>query len=123
MKMQQSINNLEDRAAPIEMKPDDFRAAGHHLIDAIADFLTSLPERPVGPGESPNEVRRVLGDSSIPEQGTSPHQLLDEAANLMFEHSLFNGHPRFWGYITSSAAPISALADLLASAVNPNVGA
>jgi aromatic-L-amino-acid decarboxylase len=123
MKMQQSINNLEDRAAPIEMKPDDFRTAGHHLIDAIADFLTSLPERPVGPGESPNEVRRVLGDSSIPEQGTSPHQLLDEAANLMFEHSLFNGHPRFWGYITSSAAPISALADLLASAVNPNVGA
>ncbi|MGB6688950.1 MAG: pyridoxal-dependent decarboxylase [Terracidiphilus sp.] len=38
-------------------------------------------------------------------------------------HSLFNGHPRFWGYITSSAAPIGALADLLAAAVNPNVGA
>ncbi|MGV7223301.1 MAG: pyridoxal phosphate-dependent decarboxylase family protein [Nitrospinales bacterium] len=41
----------------------------------------------------------------------------------MFEHSLFNGHPRFWGYITSSAAPIGALADLLTAAVNPNVGA
>jgi aromatic-L-amino-acid decarboxylase len=27
------------------------------------------------------------------------------------------------GYITSSAAPIGALADLLAAAVNPNVGA
>jgi glutamate/tyrosine decarboxylase-like PLP-dependent enzyme len=42
---------------------------------------------------------------------------------LLFDHSLFNGHPRFWGYITSSAAPIGALADLLASAVNANVGA
>jgi glutamate/tyrosine decarboxylase-like PLP-dependent enzyme len=123
MKMQQAVNKLKNRAAPIEMNPDDFRAAGHQLIDAIADFLTSLPERPVGPGETPAEVRRLLGDGSLPEQGTSPHQLLDEAANLLFEHSLFNGHPRFWGYITSSAAPIGALADLLASAVNPNVGA
>jgi len=41
---------------------------------------------------------------------------------LLTGHSLFNGHPRFLGYITSSAAPIGALADLLAAALNPNVG-
>jgi glutamate/tyrosine decarboxylase-like PLP-dependent enzyme len=34
-----------------------------------------------------------------------------------------NGHPRFFGYITSSPAPIGMLADLLAAAVNANVGA
>jgi glutamate/tyrosine decarboxylase-like PLP-dependent enzyme len=33
-----------------------------------------------------------------------------------------NGHPKFFGFITSSAAPIGALADLLAASVNPNVG-
>jgi aromatic-L-amino-acid/L-tryptophan decarboxylase len=49
--------------------------------------------------------------------------LLNHAADLLMEHSLFNGHPRFWGYVTSSAAPIGALGDLLAAAVNPNVGA
>ncbi|HEV7127758.1 MAG TPA: pyridoxal-dependent decarboxylase, partial [Ktedonobacterales bacterium] len=48
--------------------------------------------------------------------------MLDSAADLLLAHSLFNGHPRFWGYITSSAAPIGALGDLLAAAVNPNVG-
>ena len=48
-----------------------------------------------------------------------PGALLDEAARLLFEHSLFNGHPRFFGYITSSPAPIGALGDLLAAAVNP----
>jgi hypothetical protein len=42
---------------------------------------------------------------------------------LLFEHSVFNGHPRFYAYITSSAAPIGMLADLLAAAVNANVGA
>jgi aromatic-L-amino-acid decarboxylase len=49
--------------------------------------------------------------------------LLKETAEFMFEHSTFNGHPRFWGYITASAAPIGALADLLAATINPNVGA
>ena len=48
---------------------------------------------------------------------------MEEAATLLFDHSLLNGHPRFWGYITSSAAPIGALGDLLAAVVNPNVGA
>ena len=42
---------------------------------------------------------------------------------MLFNHSLLNGHPKFFGYITSSPAPIGALADLLAAAVNPNVGA
>jgi glutamate/tyrosine decarboxylase-like PLP-dependent enzyme len=40
---------------------------------------------------------------------------------LLFDHSLFNGHPRFFGYITAPPAPIGILADFLAAAVNPNV--
>src|SRR5262249_28125742 len=55
--------------------------------------------------------------------GSSPSELFEESASLLFDHSLLNGHPRFWGYITSSAAPIGILADMLAAAVNPNVGA
>ena len=49
--------------------------------------------------------------------------LLEKAAHLLFDHSLFNGHPRFFGYITSSPAPIGMLGDLLAAAVNANAGA
>ena len=51
-----------------------------------------------------------------------PDALLDDAAGLLFDHSLFNGHPRFFGYITSSPAPIGMLGDFLASAVNQNCG-
>jgi glutamate/tyrosine decarboxylase-like PLP-dependent enzyme len=73
---------------------------------------------------SPEEVRAALDATRVlPEQGRDPGALLREAAGLLFEHSLFNGHPRFYGYITSSAAPIGMLADLLAAAVNANVGA
>lgn len=105
------------------MNADEFRALGHALVDRIADFLTSLPNRPVTPADSPTAIRQLLGSDSLPEHGTDPNRLLEDTANLLFDHSLFNGHPRFWGYITSSAAPIGALGDLLAAVVNPNVGA
>jgi aromatic-L-amino-acid/L-tryptophan decarboxylase len=117
-------SNLYSRTSPVEIDPEEFRSLGHALIDRIAGLLESLPQRPVTSTASPIGIRRALqADRPLPEQGAEPAELLNRAADLLFEHSLFNGHPRFWGYITSSAAPIGALGDLLAAAVNPNVGA
>jgi aromatic-L-amino-acid decarboxylase len=114
----------KNRNAPLEMKADDFRALGHHLVDRIADFLDGLPMRPVTTGESPSEIRETLDSSRLlPDFGTDPDKLIDRTADLLFDHSLFNSHPRFWGYITASAAPIGILGDFLASAVNQNTGA
>lgn len=107
--------------APMEMDPETFRRAGRRMVDAIADFLASLPDRPVTPGESPAEVRRLLGQSGLPETGTEAGALLEETTRLVLDHSAYNGHPGFLAYITSSAAPIGALGDLLGAAVNPNL--
>jgi glutamate/tyrosine decarboxylase-like PLP-dependent enzyme len=96
---------------------------GYQVVNRIADFLDTLPQRPVTHAEPPGIVRALLGSGNLPEHESDPQQLLHETTDLLFEHSLFNGHPRFWGYITSSAAPIGALGELLAAAVNPNVGA
>jgi aromatic-L-amino-acid/L-tryptophan decarboxylase len=116
--------SLKNRAAPLAMSSKEFRELAAQLIDRIADFLDSLPQRPVTRAESPAVVREALAaQRTLPERGADPAQLLHHAADLLFDHSLFNGHPRFWGYITSSAAPIGALGELLAAAVNPNVGA
>ncbi|MEK9137616.1 MAG: aminotransferase class V-fold PLP-dependent enzyme, partial [Bacteroidota bacterium] len=111
------------RPAPLEIDSAEFKRIGYSMIDHVAAFLSTLPTRPVTLGEPPEKIRQHLGAEHLPEHGTDPKRLLDETAKLMIEHSLFNGHPRFWGYITSSPAPIGALGDLLASAVNPNVGA
>jgi len=114
----------KQRIAPIEMNSDNFRAIGHHLVDRIADFLDSLPTRPITTGEAPPAIREALDSNRlVPDFGTDPAKLVDRAADLLFDHSLFNSHPRFWGYITASAAPIGILGDFLASAVNQNTGA
>jgi aromatic-L-amino-acid decarboxylase len=112
-----------DRGAPLDLAPEEFLRLGHVLVDEIAGFLASLQERPVTAAASLAELRALLPQGGLPERGAAPDRLLTEAAQLLFDRSLLNGHPRFLGYITSSAAPIGALADLLAAAVNPNVGA
>ncbi len=112
------------RSSPLEMSGEEFRSVGHALVDRIAGFLESLPQQKVTTGESPAEIREALDATrTLPERGSDAALLLDRASDLLMEHSLFNGHPRFWGYITSSAAPLGALGELLAAAVNPNVGA
>jgi aromatic-L-amino-acid decarboxylase len=105
------------------MAPDDFRALGHQLVDTLADWLAAMPSGRVTSGESVDEIRRALGsERGLPESGEDAAPLLSEVTRLLFEHSLFNGHPRFFGYITSSPAPLGALADFLASTINQNVG-
>jgi glutamate/tyrosine decarboxylase-like PLP-dependent enzyme len=110
--------------APLALDADRFRRAGHELVDRIAELLGGLPSRGVTTGELPDVVRALLdADAPLPPRGEDPEALLRDAASLLFGHSLFNGHPRFFGYITSSPAPIGMLAELLAAAVNANVGA
>ena len=111
------------RTAPLKMTPDEFRAAGHRLVDRIAERLARIPQGPVKPAETPEDLRAALKiDRPLPEGGADAATLLGEAVELLFDHSTFNGHPRFLGYITSSPAPIGILGDFLAAAVNPNIG-
>ena len=106
------------------MSAEQFRAIGHRLVDQIAAFLESLPARPVTHDVSPSALRQALGlNGPLPQEGSDPDRLVAETAQLLFDHSLFNAHPKFFGYITAPAAPIGILGDFLASAVNANVGA
>jgi len=111
------------RETPIEISKQEFKEIGYQLIDSISDFLDTIRNKPVTPAESSEQLQKMLGDASLPEKGMPASELLNETADLLIKHSLFNGHPKFLGYITSSAAPIGALADLLAAALNPNLGA
>lgn len=111
------------RKSPIDMDKEEFRTIGYQLIDAISNFIHSIDKKPVTPNESPSQLQNILGSLTLPENGKPTTDLISKTTDLLFNHSLLNGHPKFLGYITSSAAPIGALADLLAASVNPNVGA
>src|SRR5262249_46344317 len=112
------------RQSPLAMDAATFRTLGHRLVDQVAEFLESVPCRPVTHDESPSAVRGALDlNGPLPERGTGPGPLLEAPAQLLFDPSLFNGHPRFFVYVPAPPAPIGILGDFLAAAVNPNVGA
>ena len=112
------------RQSPLAMDAATFRALGHRLVDQVAELIESVPRRPVTRDESPSAVRDALDlKGPLPERGAEPGPLLEATARLLFDHSLFNGHPRFFGYVTAPPAPIGILGDFLAAALNPNVGA
>lgn len=105
----------------LDMSAADFRELGHGLIEQIAEFYESLPQRKLTTAKSRSQIRDLLGAGGLPDQGADAGDLLNEVAPLIFDNSLHNGHPRFLGYISASAAPLGALADLLAASVNSNV--
>jgi glutamate/tyrosine decarboxylase-like PLP-dependent enzyme len=112
------------RDVGVSMTPEAFRTAGHALVERIAHHLEALPEGRITPGEGPDVVRAALGgEGGLPDAGEDPVAVLERASEMLFGHSLFNGHPKFFGYVSGSPAPLGMLGDLLAAAVNPNVGA
>ena len=115
------MTNQKEPRAPLDMDADEFREAGHQLVDKIADFLAGLNERDIHKPNAANVAREALGTVSLPNTGSSTEDVIGEVSDLLLEQSLFNGHPRFWGYVNGSASPLGALGDLLASSINANV--
>lgn len=124
MKMEPIQAPIHSRFEKIEIGQAEFQRLGHELVDRIAALFHGLPQRPVTTQAGPENIRQIIEDiADGSDMGMNADELLEKTATLLFDHSLFNGHPKFWGYITSSPAPIGILAELLAAAVNPNVGA
>jgi glutamate/tyrosine decarboxylase-like PLP-dependent enzyme len=114
---------INHRESPLEIRKEEFKKIAYQLVDSISDFFDTIDKKQVTTGESPEQLQKIIGNSSLPESGRSAEEILSKTTDLLLSHSLFNGHPKFLGYITASPAPIGALADFLAAAVNPNVGA
>lgn len=117
-------SDLIDRQAPLAMSADDFRQFAYQIIEQLVQFFQTLADHPVAPQTTPEEIRSALaatGAEQLPEQGGQLQEILSYLWPLLLKYSVFNGHPRFMGFITSSAAPVSTLADMLAAGINANV--
>jgi aromatic-L-amino-acid decarboxylase len=94
--------------------PEEFRRAGHELIEWIADYVEGAGRYPVSPEVKPGEVR-----SRLPTRPpTSPESWDDVRADL--ERVVVDGivhwqHPSFFAYFPSNTTYPSILGELLAA--------
>ncbi len=110
-----------ERMSALDMSTAEFKQLGHRLIEDIGDFYESLSARNVTAAVDKAKVHELIGSGPLPDTGEDAGTLMARIAPLLFDHSLHNGHPKFLAYISASATPFGALADLLASAVNQNM--
>lgn len=115
---------MEHRPEPmrdLDLEPKRVRS----LVDAAGalfeEYLERLPSLPVDRPRSVAEVKAEVA-REIPEEGLSDEDLIAYLRTLVFSSSIYTGHPGFLAYISGSGTAPGAVADLIAAAVNQNLG-
>jgi aromatic-L-amino-acid/L-tryptophan decarboxylase len=98
--------------------PDEFRRAGHALIDWIADYRSRMESLPVMSQVKPGEIRARF-PKEPPQEGAPLEQLLGPLERDVLPGITHWNHPRFFAYFPGNAALPGVLADLAAAGLGP----
>ena len=95
---------------------NDFRAAGHFLVDWIADYRTSIEQRPVLSQVPPESIRAQL-PAHPPQQPESFGQMMADVDRVLMPGITHWQSPNFFAYFPSNSSPAAVLGELLSAAV------
>ena len=96
------------------MTPEEFRTAGHRLIDWIADYRASVESRAVMAQTEPGAIKDRL-PASPPSHPESFDNILADVERIVLPGITTWQHPRFFGYFPSNGLLASVLGDYLSS--------
>lgn len=96
------------------MTAEEFRCAGHELVDWIADYRARIEEFPVLSRAEPGELRRALPERA-PEHGESIDAILADLDRLIVPGLTHWQSPNFFAFFPANASPPSVLGDLLSA--------
>jgi aromatic-L-amino-acid decarboxylase len=127
--MSQAIDRLRERkegeaaAAGMTLDPSDWkglRMQAHDMLDDMIGYIQNIRERPVWQ-PLPDAVRtRFRGCApSLPTDLADVH---DEFMQNVLPFTVGNVHPGFMGWVHGGGTPVGMLAEMLAGAINANLG-
>jgi aromatic-L-amino-acid decarboxylase len=99
---------------------DELRALAHRMVDDLLTYLETVRERPVWQ-PIPAAVKRALR-RPLPREGQGADRAYADFVEHVLPHPMGNIHPRFWGWVIGTGTPFGALAEMLATGMNPNMG-
>ncbi len=93
------------------MTPEEFRAAGHRLVDWIADYRARVGELPVMARTAPGEIKAAL--PALPPVEPEPFdRILQDLDRIVVPGLSHWQHPSFFGYFPCNGLLSSVLGDL-----------
>ena len=96
------------------MTPEQFRLAGHELIDWIADYRTKVDTMPVRAQVKPGEIKSHL-PLKPPHKPETLDQLMADLEKIVVPGITQVQHPMHFGWFPSNASLASVLGDITSS--------
>ena len=105
-----------------DLAPDEFERLGARVTQLLIEAFQAERSEPVLRSTTGEELRALL-DEPLPQTGSTPDSVLTQWRDHVLPYCRRNGHPRFFGYVCTTADPLGVLADAMASALNQPVTA
>jgi aromatic-L-amino-acid decarboxylase len=102
----------------LDPSTEEFRAAGHRLIDWIAGYFDNPDRYPVLPGVTPGDIARQFARD--PDGGKPYEQLAREFEEKIVPGVTHWNHPAFFAYFAITGSQAGILAELMTAALNVN---
>ncbi|HEX4381856.1 MAG TPA: pyridoxal-dependent decarboxylase [Myxococcales bacterium] len=96
------------------MTPEEFRKAGHAVVDWIADYRSRVAELPVQSKVKPGEIISRL-PSAAPEKPEAFADILRDLESIILPGITHWQHPNFFGYFPTAGSLASILGDVVSS--------
>jgi aromatic-L-amino-acid decarboxylase len=101
------------------MSPDEFRKAGHQVVDWLADYLSNPGAYPVLSRNRPGQLIDALPPSG-PEGGEDWEHIFQDFQRHVVPAVTHWNHPGFMAYFANTASPPGILGEMLAAGLNAN---
>jgi aromatic-L-amino-acid decarboxylase len=96
------------------MTPEEFRAAGHQIVDWIADYRANVESRPVMARTEPGDVKKQL--PAQPPDHPEPFDAIVRDLDRIIVPGLSHWqHPQFYGYFPCNGTLASVLGDYVST--------
>ena len=110
-------NHTEENLDPLDWEKT--RLLAHRMVDDMVDYLRDVRERPVW--QATPAATRELAGRPLPVGPDAVETIYEDFRTHILPYTKGNIHPRFFAWVQGTGTITAALADFLASTMNPNV--
>ncbi len=103
--------------APLTLTKEEMQRCGYKIVDLLADHFDTIHSQKFTSLVDRKQMDSLLQET-VPNEATSPDEVLDHIVKNVLSHTDFLTHPKFYSFVPSPSNYISVMADTIATGFN-----